>query len=111
MALDLDLEMDQGGFFQFKFTVLDEDDVAVGDLTGFGVRCQCRVNIEDTDVAFSLNGDIVTPASSIARIYYDAPDSALVTAGEYAYDIEVYSGSLVYVTHRGILTVKRNNTR
>jgi hypothetical protein len=110
-AANYPITIDQGSDFGFEFNI-EEDGVRV-DLTGYSVRAQMRASKESTDVAASFTCVISDPPNAVVNVSLSSSTSALVTAGIYYYDLEIYIANTDASTRylEGKVTLTREVTR
>ena len=110
-AAHYNIEVDQGSDFSINIEV-KEDDV-VKNLTGYSARAQARAAEESSSAAFSFTCTIPTPSNGKVNIALPAATSSSATAGQYVYDLEIYTASDAAVSRliKGTCTLDREITR
>ena len=110
-AAHYNIEVDQGSDFSIDGEV-KEDDV-VKNLTGYSARAQAREAEEDSSAAFSFTCTIPTPSNGVVKMQLPAATSSSATAGQYVYDLEIYTASDAAVSRllKGTCTIDREITR
>ena len=110
-AAHYNIEVDQGSDFSIDVEV-KEDDV-VKNLTGYSARAQAREAEETSSASFSFTCSIPTPANGKVKMTLPAATSSSATAGQYVYDLEIYTASDAAVTRliKGTCTIDREITR
>jgi hypothetical protein len=110
-AAHYNIEVDQGSDFAIEIEV-KEDDV-VKNLTGYSARAQAREAEEDSSAAFSFTCTIPSPTNGKVKMELPAATSSSATAGQYVYDLEIYTASDAMVTRliKGTCTIDREITR
>lgn len=114
MALQQDLNVDQGALFEWDFK-LRTDQATIFDLTDYQVRGQVRRDY-GTAVLFTPDFTISIPLGSIAMTITPETTSALSFTGEElecVYDIEIYNADESDVKRivSGTMTILREVTR
>tara|TARA_R100000353_G_scaffold78210_4_gene59043 strand:+ start:1746 stop:2084 length:339 start_codon:yes stop_codon:yes gene_type:complete len=110
-AAHYNIEIDQGS--DFNITIEVKEDGSVKDLTTYSARAQARADIEDSSAAFSFTCTIPTPTNGKILMKLPAATSSAVTAGEYVYDLEVFTSGDAVVSRLmgGKATISREVTR
>ena len=110
-AAHYNIEIDQGS--DYNITIEVKEDGSVKDLTTYSARAQARADIEDSSTAFSFTCTIPTPTNGKILMKLPAATSSSVTAGEYVYDLEVFTSgdSVVSRLMGGKATISREVTR
>jgi len=105
------LIIDQGTTFTLDITI-KEDDV-VKDLTGYSARAQMRATKTASSVAASFTCTIPTPANGTVRMALSPSTSSAMTAGQFFYDLEIYTSSDAIVKRivEGTVTLTQEVTR
>jgi hypothetical protein len=105
------LIIDQGTTFTLDITI-KEDDV-VKDLTGYSARAQMRATKTASSVAASFTCTIPTPANGTVRMALSPSTSSSMTAGQFFYDLEIYTSSDAIVKRivEGTVTLTQEVTR
>ena len=108
-AAHYNIEIDQGS--DFNITIEVKEDGSVKDLTTYSARAQARADIEDSSAAFTCT--IPTPTNGKILMKLPAATSSAVTAGEYVYDLEVFTSGDAVVSRLmgGKATISREVTR
>lgn len=94
-----DITIEQGATFTRQMTVTQNG--SAWNITGYTVRMQIRSDPASSTIILTCStgsdGRIVltTPASGIFTITISAATTATLTAGEYVYDLELESASVV----------------
>jgi hypothetical protein len=109
--LGYNLIIDQGTTFTLDITI-KEDDV-VKDLTGYSARAQMRATKTASSVAASFTCTIPTPANGTVRMALSPSTSSSMTAGQFFYDLEIYTSSDAIVKRivEGTVTLTQEVTR
>jgi hypothetical protein len=110
-AAHYNIEVDQGSDFSIDIEVKEDDELK--DLTGYSARAQARETEEDSSVSFSFTCTIPTPSNGVVKMSLPAATSSSATAGQYVYDLEVYTASDAAVSRllKGTCTIDREITR
>ena len=110
-AATYNIEVDQGSDFSINIQVKEDDEVK--NLTGYSARSQARTSNEASSAAFSFTCTIPTPANGTIKMALAAATSSAVTAGQYVYDLEVYTASDAAVSRliEGTCIIDREITR
>lgn len=105
---------DQGATLTRTLTYKDSTGALV-NLTGFTARMQVRADVESTSTVLSLtteNGGITLGGvAGTVLITATATQTAALTAGDYAYDLELVSGATVTRLVQGSFLVRPEVTR
>ena len=90
-----------------------KEDGSVKNLTGYSARAQARSAEEDSNAAFSFTCSIPTPTNGKVLMNLPAATSSSATAGQYVYDLEIYTSSDAAVSRliKGTCTLDREITR
>ena len=106
--------IEQGVTFTRVLTWKDSNGTPI-DLTGYTARMQLRKTIESSVAAVSLtteNGGIdLGDAAGTITITIAATATANLIESEYAYDLELISGSIVKRPVQGKITISKEVTR
>ncbi len=110
-AATYNIEIDQGS--DYNITVEVKEDGSVKDLTGYSARAQARSDIEDSSAAFNFTCTIPSPSNGKILVKLPAATSSSATAGEFVYDLEVYTSGDAAVSRLmgGTATIHREVTR
>ena len=110
-AATYNIEIDQGSDFNIEIEV--KEDGSVKNLTGYSARAQARSAEEDSNAAFSFTCSIPTPTNGKVLMNLPAATSSSTTAGQYVYDLEIYTSSDAAVSRliKGTCTIDREITR
>ena len=110
-AATYNIEIDQGSDFSINIEVKEDDEVK--NLTGYSARAQARSAEESSSAAFSFTCTIPTPANGKVNMTLPAATSSSATAGQYVYDLEIYTASDAAVSRllKGTCTIDREITR
>lgn len=110
-AATYNIEIDQGSDYSITIEVKEDGDVK--NLTTYSARAQARSDIEDSSAAFSFTCTIPTPTNGKILMKLPASTSASLSAGEYVYDLEVYTSGDAVVSRLmgGTATIHREVTR
>ena len=110
-AATYNIEVDQGSDYNIEIEV--KEDGTVKNLTGYSARAQARASDDTSSVAFSFVCTIPTPSNGKVLMKLPAATSSSATAGQYLYDLEVYTGSDAAVSRliKGTATLDREITR
>ena len=110
-AATYNIEVDQGSDFSINIEVKEDDEVK--NLTGYSARSQARTSNEASSAAFSFTCTIPTPANGKINMALPAATSSSVTAGQFVYDLEIYTASDAAVSRliEGTCTIDREITR
>ena len=90
-AATYNIEVDQGSDYNIEIEV--KEDGVVKNLTGYSARAQARSAEEDSSAAFSFTCTIPTPSNGKVNMTLPAATSSSATAGQYVYDLEIYTAS------------------
>ena len=90
-AANYDLVIDQGTTFTVDITINESG--SAKNLTGYSARAQMRSTKTATSVAGSFTCTIPTPSNGIVKMELSPSTSSAMTAGQYFYDLEIYTGS------------------
>ncbi len=105
---------DQGATLTRTLTYKDSTGALV-NLSGFTARMQVRADVESTGTVLSLtteNGGITLGgAAGTVVLLATATQTAAITAGDYVYDLELVSGSVVTRLVQGSFLVRPEVTR
>lgn len=106
--------MDQGATFNLEVLYKDAND-AVINLTGYTAKMQMRKAYDTSTAVLNLtteNGGItITGNLGKIAILATATQTAGIAAGEYVYDLEIYSGSVVSRIIQGTVNLAAEVTR
>ena len=109
----LDFTIEQGATFNYVMTW--KIDTVPVNLTGYTARLQARTDVGDTSTVLSLTSSAgITLGGSAGTITLDqtATQTALLTAGQFIYDLELVSGGgAVTRLLSGELTISGEVTR
>jgi len=110
-AATYNIEVDQGSDFNIEIEV--KEDGSVKNLTGYSARAQARAAEEDSSVAFTFTCTIPTPTNGKVLMNLPAATSSSATAGQYVYDLEIFTSgdSAVSRLIKGTVTLDREITR
>ena len=110
-AATYNIEIDQGS--DYNITIEVKEDGSVKNLTTYSARAQARADIEDSSAAFSFTCTIPTPTNGKILMKLPAATSSSATAGEYVYDLEIYTSGDAVVSRLmgGTATISREVTR
>lgn len=99
------LKIEKGATLSVVFDVEDTAGTAI-DLTGFAGRGTIRPSVGSSTTTQALTVTITTAASGIVTVSLTATETAALTAGFVGvYDVEVYSGTVVYRIAEGVAIV------
>lgn len=112
-AIDKDILVQQGATFLWEFTW--QDGATVVDVTGATVRMQARSQYDSATAAIDWDSTSeITRADTAPSITVSvlADATALLTPGDYVYDLEVdFGGNDVEKLFKGTLTVEPEATK
>jgi|TARA_R110000787_G_scaffold249934_1_gene355551 hypothetical protein len=110
-AARYNLVIDQGSDFAVNFTV--NDDGSAKNLTGYSARAQMRTTKSATSVAATFVCTIPTPANGTITLALPNATSTSMAAGNYVYDLEIFTTSNAIVTRllQGSVTLTQEVTR
>lgn len=107
MAYKAPIVIDQGSDVQIEFNVIDIDGAAV-DLTGYSAVSSMKKQYESVaQVDFEVE---ITEADGLITLSMDSNTTRDLEPGQWVYDIEVMSGSVVSRIAQGIVTVSAGVT-
>ena len=89
MATIQNLLIDQGTTFTVDITINESG--SAKNLTGYSSRAQMRSTKTATSVAGSFTCTIPTPTNGVVKMELDPSTSSAMTAGQYFYDLEIYT--------------------
>ena len=99
----------QGSDFSLQLTV--KEGTVAKNLTGYSVRAQLRTTVDASATAATFTGSITNAAGGILKIDMPYGTTAGLTSGQYYYDLEIYTGSVVQRLVQGTATVRGEVTR
>jgi len=118
MAARLDLTIEKGSTFERVFTWKTKNpDTGVLEpvnLSGYSARAMMREEYDSAEPFISLttgNGIVLTPLTGEIKITVTAEQSAALLAERGVWDIEVYTGTIVYRLLEGKVKIKPEVTR
>ena len=106
-----DLKVDQGTSFgiqlQIKIDGVDQD------LTGYYARSQIRKTPASSDISATFVCTVSVPLEGKIQVSLPTTESVSLSAGEYHYDLEIFTANDVIVTRilQGKVTVDQEVTR
>ena len=115
MTVKLNLKINQGETFRYKFLWQDIHGIAI-DMTNYTADMQMRAFVDDAAILFELsttnNRIIITPLTGTIELYISADDTMTLTWPDGVYDLEVTSptGDVTRLIEGKVTTVK-NVTR
>ena len=103
-----DIKIDQGSDFSLQLTV--QEDGSAKDLTGFSARAQMRPTVDSSTLTATFTCTITNATGGILTMAlpYTTDD---LDVGQYAYDLELYTGSTSQRLIQGVATVTGEVTR
>lgn len=114
MAVELNLEIEQGATFTLDLSVVDGAGDA-RDLTGYTARMSIKRNVADVAALLELTTDngriVITAASGLVQLVLAAAETAALTFTRGMYDLELVSaGGDVIRLCQGAVCVAANVT-
>jgi hypothetical protein len=110
-----DLNIAQGATYSQTLNWKTGSPAEFVNTTGFTARMQLRASYSSPTATLDLtteNGRIALTNSGVITLTISAADTALITAGQYVYDLEMVSaGGLVTRLLQGIVVVSPEVTR
>lgn len=101
----------QGDTWEFSVNVQDANETAF-DLTGYTAQSQLREHASSVSAAITLTCEIETPTNGIIKVTGDKDSTSAVTAGKYAWDLQItYVSGEIYTILAGTFTVLAEVTR
>ena len=91
-AVTKDLEIEQGSDFSISFTFQQEDGTPI-NFTGYSIRGQIRKSVQSSAPSLTLTAAITDPTKGIIVLSLTNAQTKSVAAGEYVYDVEIYTGA------------------
>ena len=91
-AVTKDLEIEQGSDFSISFTFQQEDGTPI-NFTGYSIRGQIRKSVQSSAPSLTLTAVITDPTKGVIVLSLTNTQTKSVKAGEYVYDVEIYTGS------------------
>jgi hypothetical protein len=111
-AATTNLTIDQGATWNITFTYKNSNGSI--DLTGYTAALQLRTSYDASSPALSLSsgsGIVLGGTAGTIAVTASATQTGALTAGEYVYDLELTSGSIVTRLVQGRITVTPQVTR
>lgn len=90
-AANYDLVIDQGSSFTIDITIKESG--SVKDLTGYSARSQLRSTKAASSATASFTCSIPTPSNGVVKMELSPSTSSGISAGQYFYDLEIYTSS------------------
>ena len=103
------ITIDQGSDFSLQLTVKEAD--TAKDLTGYSARAQLRPTITSSTLTATFTCTITNASGGILKMELGNTATAALQPGQYYYDLEIYTGSLVQRLVQGGATVRAEVTR
>lgn len=110
-AARYNLVIDQGSDFAVNFTV--KDNGSAKDLTGYSARAQMRTTKSASSVAATFTCTIPDPSNGTVVMTLPNATSSAMAAGQYVYDLEIFTSGDVIVTRilQGTVDLDQEVTR
>jgi hypothetical protein len=112
-AATTNLIIDQGATWSITFTYKNTDGTPI-NLTGYSAALQLRTSYDAASAALSLtsgSGIVLGGTAGTIAVTATATQTGALTAGEYVYDLELTSSSVVTRLVQGRITVTPQVTR
>ena len=111
-AVTKDLEIEQGSDFSESFTFQQEDGTPI-NFSGYSIRGQIRKSIQSDVPSLTLAAAIIDPVNGVISLSLTNTQTKNIEAGEYIYDVEIYTGAddLVYRIISGQVFISAEVTR
>jgi hypothetical protein len=112
-AATTNLIIDQGATWNITFTYKNSDGSPI-NLTGYTAALQLRTSYDAASAALSLtsgSGIVLGGTAGTIAVTATATQTGALTAGEYVYDLEITSSSVVTRLVQGRITVTPQVTR
>ena len=103
------INIDQGSDFSLQLTV--QEDGSAKDLTGFSARAQMRPTVDSSTLTATFTCTITNASSGILTMALANTVTDDIDVGQYAYDLELYTGSTSQRLIQGTATVVGEVTR
>jgi len=103
------INIDQGSDFSLQLTV--KEDGSAKDLTGFSARAQMRPTVDSSTLTATFTCTITNASSGILTMALANTVTDDIDVGQYAYDLELYTGSTSQRLIQGTATVSGEVTR
>lgn len=104
-----DIKIDQGSDFSLQLTV--QEDGSAKDLTGFSARAQMRPTVDSSTLTATFTCTITNASNGILTMALPYTTTDDLDVGQYAYDLELYTGSTSQRLIQGVATVTGEVTR
>ena len=103
------INIDQGSDFSLQLTV--KEDGSAKNLTGFSARAQMRPTVDSSTLTATFTCTITNATSGILTMALANTVTDDIDVGQYAYDLELYTGSTSQRLIQGTATVSGEVTR
>ena len=103
------INIDQGSDFSLQLTV--KEDGSAKNLTGFSARAQMRPTVDSSTLTATFVCTITNATSGILTMTLANTVTDDIDVGQYAYDLELYTGSTSQRLIQGTATVIGEVTR
>ena len=103
------INIDQGSDFSLQLTV--KEDGSAKDLTGFSARAQMRPTVDSSTLTATFTCTITNASSGILTMALANTVTDDIDVGQYAYDLELFTGSTSQRLIQGTATVVGEVTR
>ena len=101
--------IDQGSDFSLKLTVKEAG--VVKNLTGYSARAQLRPTITSSTLTATFTCSITSASAGTLKMELGNTATPALQPGQYYYDLEIYTGSLVQRLVQGGATIRAEVTR
>ena len=111
MAGTHNLQSDQGSDFTLDLTV--NEDGSAKNLTGYSARAQMRSTKTASAVSASFTCTVVNASAGTIKMQLSNSTSSALAAGQYFYDLEIFTGgdAIVQRLIEGTVTLNQEVTR
>jgi hypothetical protein len=103
------ITMDQGSDFSLQLTVKESG--SAKNLSGYSARGQIRTSASAASASASFVCTITNAAAGTLTIALAAATTTSLTAGQYVYDVEIYTGSTVQKLIQGTVKISAEVTK
>lgn len=111
MAGTHNIQIDQGSDFALDLTVTESG--SAKNLTGYSARAQIRSTKSASSVSASFTCSVVNAAAGTLKMELPNATSSALSAGQYFYDLEIFTSGNVIVQRliEGTVTLNQEVTR
>ena len=103
------ITIDQGSDFSIQLTIKESG--TAKNLTGYSARAQLRPTITSSTLTATFTCTVTNASGGILKMELGNTATAALQPGQYYYDLEIYTGSLVQRLVQGGATVRAEVTR